>query len=685
MRIIYICPNDQATSVRRQLDTLCPVGQQATYDHLPLNLIGLEESILEPGGIGLICILIDPATAQGRNGGPQAVRDLMMRLEGEHSPAILLMGIASRELLWKYFSPADRAVLKCFPFVQLPSTRLPKWPTMPLSKWRYLRRYALTKGGVIDKLIHDVRNAIRAGILGRTGLDNVVQQLRGLPDISDESIQLLLAEYEPDNADGPLLKWAGMLIAALERRAVVFQPGRLLSRMRQAGTRRPRLMLVEDDLGAAAALRERFEEHFQVVLFHDGAEAIEELKVGGRFYSALVSDLELLEDNGRFDQPVQGIEVLEYAKEHHPHIARRVITSLGRLGVRDLLPEIRLEEILFKAQLARQGPDGLFMEFLEKLLSDVDDRRALQDMHGPDSTLWADVSKERNQQDSKGGGFKRFYYQLKVEDNVRFNKMWAGIKETLERIQEQKAVAEIDGAFLNPGKAKKLLEERDRDYNIGFLTKLLLHRAIMYTRYIDGEEVRYRDDNDKENSYIHWTGWKKAPIQSPKLYRYFTGFGAVWQKPTDPGPGDRTIVFKLVFGPLFPEEVELIQTFPQLHAGRISQFYKSHRELCYCINDILGIIRSSGEHQGRSVFSGRFPLPMENPENMEGIFARTVLEALSREQQGGQRPRAKEAIYDRLLLFRDGTEDFEEQDGTPEFNALPEEMKVLLDECLRIL
>jgi len=612
--------------------------------------------------------------------GLAVCRDLLAQWPHASAPQVVLFSFRNREQLWQQCSEADRHLIKNFPIVQLPSGKLPALVPMSPAKWRYLRKYALTRSGILDHLLHGLRNAIRAGDAGR--VHAVTDQLRGLPDLHDEQIRAVLEMHDPQANANDAIRWAGQLSGAMERRIYSLEPDRLTTRTQARNSRKPHLLLVEDDSATANELSALFTDHFEVKVFNDGAEALHELEIGGRFYDALVADLELLEADKRFDQPVQGIEVLEYAEQKHPHIARRVITALGRRGVRELLPGMSIQDILFKSLLV-QGNDPLFLEFLEKLLRDVDLRRVLQDMPGPDSTLWADVSKEARQQDSKGGGFKRFYYQLKVEDPERFGKLWREINDTIERIRAEDPDLKVDASFVQTEAARSMIGSANRESLIGFLQKLLTHRAILLTRYTDGGEVPYRDETDRGSSYAHLWFWKSRPAASPKSYNYFTGMSGADYRPAKATAKDDVVRFKLKYSRLFREEVELIKRFEDLRADRFGDFFNEQEDLCYSLNQILGFITDHRARETRRpVFKDGYPAELENAMTMDRDFAQNVLVRLSQEPTLPSPSSIRMGVRDLLIDYRVGRGADPADEGTPDFQRLPEDMRQLVDQCI---
>ncbi|MBL0128442.1 MAG: hypothetical protein IPP83_13530 [Flavobacteriales bacterium] len=603
----------------------------------------------------------------------------------------------SREDLWQRTRNIDRFFVKSFPHYQLPLREPIQFKAPSQAKWDYLHKYALTEGGVLDKLLHDLRNALAMGEAGQERIAQLVEQLQGVPDMQGDQVRELLPVYRRDMDADAAMRWAGQLFGALQRRIYSLHPDRRRQQPAVGEERKPLLMLLEDDAAMSAQLAPLFADHFDVKPFHSGAEAMRELEVGGIFYRALVADLELLDDSGRFDQPVQGIEVLEYAEREHSQIARRVVTQLGRRGVQELL-DMNVQHILYKAHL-KNGADDLFMEFLDELLNEVEERRTLQAMPGPNSTFWSDVSAEADKKTGlkkKGGGFRRFYYKVRLEEEARFKAMWAGIERKVRLVLAGDPDLRVDTTLGNTGDAKDFLETRTHEFNADLLARLLTHRMIVLATYPDKAEVVYRDENNKGASYWHKDFWKEVQkdkiekgtlTADQKRFLYFTGFESIGQSATKNEEAGAASKFTLRYGQLFREEVDLLKKFPELHKDRFDDFYLQHEDLCNTLNPILGFI---AEHlrteTRRPAFAQKYPAELENAMTMGKAFAKDVLTALSKEAQLSFVSSARSLVFDYLTEYRDGRrgQDFGEE-GTPDYRGLPNDLKELLDQCLRTL
>jgi|GEM_PF-5202324 len=633
-----------------------------------------------PPEVTQVFILVELNWLGSHLDGLTACRNLMNAWEHESAPQVVLFSFRSREQLWAQCSAADRAILKSFPFVQLPSMQLPATMVMSKAKWRYLRKYALTKSGILDDLIHRLRNAIRAGVAGREAMSRVAVELQDIPDLQDDTIRALLSGKESAVESGDAQRWAGELLSAMDQRLFLLDPETLNKALRTRSSRKPKLLLVEDAEGTRTELAERLSQFFEVHDHSSGADALRELQEAGASYNALICDLELLETNEKFDQVVQGIDILDYAARECKHIPRRVITNLGRRGVLELLPDMKMEDILFKTLIGK-NVDGLFLEFVGNLLNAVEKQRVLLHMYGPNSTVWSDVSLQKDQKDARGGGMRGFYYELMRDRRTDFDAMWSRIADKIKLVVEKHEV-KVSCSFAGTRKAKKQLDSPDTGFKIEFLEKLLTHRMVLLTLYDDGELVPYRNDGDPDNSYRHLPIWEGKPKPAPGAYLYYLGMSAVDVKPiTKPTEKHTVVRFTLKHGPLFKEETELFAKLPKaVRERKLTSFFEEHRNFCFKLNECLHAIHDHLSQKDRSnfAFAADYPPMKNNAGEINKEFASTVLKKLAAEPRKRQNE-AREPVTKVLERFRDGELD---EGTTIEFQALPNDIGGLVDQWI---
>lgn len=612
-------------------------------------------------------------------GGLDLVARILKGHTGHRPPSIALLSLLDRDTLWQKTSNVDRFIVKSFPLHQVPpqgpiTLRLPS-----VTKWNYLCKYALTRSGILNNIRHAVQNAIALGEAGLPRMQESVKQLRGLPDLLDPDLRGWLVTFDTLSTPSEKLRSSAELLGMLDRRILALaEPG--ATRPASAARRKIKVMLVEDEAPTAAHVMAMFDDRFEVVPFEDGVEALKELDAGGEQYQALVCDLELLKSN-RFDQPAIGIDVLERAASHHPHIARRVITGLGRRGVHELLRGMPVEHVLFKAHL-NHGRDSLFVEFLNDLELDADSLRVMKRMIGPRNTNWLDVSRE-DQEDSSGGGYKSFYYQLQRVRLDRFTKMWLDIESTIDSVVNNQDV-KIKCDFGGTRDAKTKMEKIDREDDVVFLQLLLTHRLVMLTKYRPGERVWYRNEDDRSKSYKHLPFWEGMPLMNPAIYRGYLGFGAKNQNVKTPKEPDRLVYFDLKYEQLFLEELKVLKKYPDLRKALEADFYFEHEDLCCRLQYALDVIEEQRKKEPtKAIFTGDYPKSPENPYEIDEAKAEIFLSQLSSEQRLRGENRWRKRIFEELEDFKWGRKGaYVDAEGSPDYHKLPTALKTLFDRCI---
>lgn len=668
-------------SISRAVEVYAPAVREKRKDDQAITKRKDWDQLLKsPPEVGQVFILVELDWLGHDLCGLAACRNFLNAWAHENAPQVVLFSFRSREQLWEQCSTEDKFILKSFPFVQLPSMELPATMVMSKAKWRYLRKYALTKSGILDGLIHRLRNAIRAGKSGRDAMDQVSDELWNMPDLHDDDIRALFARREADKGEVDVPRWAGELLSAMDQRLFLLDPETLNKNLHARSSRKPKLLLVEDAEGTRTELAERLNRFFDVHDVASGADAMRELEEAGASYNALVCDLELLESNEKFDQVVQGIDVLDYTAKAHKHIARRVITNLGRRGVLELLPDMKMEDILFK-NLIGKSVDGLFLEFVGNLLNAVEKQRVLLHMYGPNTTVWSDVSVQKDQKDARGGGLRGYYYELMRDRRADFDAMWSRIADQIKLVLEKREV-KISCSFEGTRKSKKQLDTPDPDAKLKFLEKLLTHRMVLLALYDDGETIAYRNDGDKDNSYRHLPFWEGKPKPAPGAYFYYLGMSALDVKPITKPTVQHTVVrFKFKHGPLFKEETELFAKLPQkVRERKLSSFFDENRDFCFRLNECLHAINAHRSQPGRInfLFAADYPLMKDNTGDIDETFALGVMEKLVAEPNRRQNE-AREPVTSILERFRDGELD---EGTTIEFQALPNDIRGLVDQWI---
>jgi hypothetical protein len=600
-----------------------------------------------------------------------ALELMQNKLLDEKPINIYFTSFAAREFFFDSGTGINKYFSKTFEHTQLPfetgDLKLKFAPILP-AKWDFIKKYALTESGILDRLLHDLRPYLTQS---RDDLDVVVSQfnerIRAISEIAGSDLIEHLGKFDTIRSVSNhlvLQDYLAKMNGLLAKRIIELSPAKA-AKLALDSTRRFKILLLEDDIKEAEHLKEMFSPFFEIVPFEDGEEALLELERYGKFYHAIIIDLELLDKTKKLDQKIQGVEVFEYAKKQLPHIVKKVITGLPSKGVSELL-NISTKDILRKQHLLTFGQDELVVDFILRLESDIKRHLTLVKLRGPNSTFWADFSR----QGGDGGMFKRFYHKLKLEKESRFNNMWKEIRETLKLIESDPNAAKISTEFKKTEDAKGIVDNIDEEETIEFLKTLLLHRLIIIEKYSDGSTMYYRSDRNKERSFSDFPFWAGTLPANPKVYMFYLGFGVDKMQPKDPKAEDTLIHFSIKYNQLFDEEIVFIKEKPALVLNRFSDFYQDHEDFCEIIDYALTSINEHQEDKrGRQYFFQKYPKQLDNLFEMTESYAKEILEALLRENSINIQTIARENVRSLFYEFTYGT--WVDTEWTEEFSELP--------------
>jgi len=245
---------------------------------------------------------------------------------------------------------------------------------------------------------------------------------------------------------------------------------------------------VEDDPAQGKQLKEILSQYFDdVSLFSNGeqAKAALEDSLVTNTYQALFVDMELLEDG--FDQPVMGVDLLDYCEENAPGIATRIITSLPRRGLRVLINKPH-EHILPKNNSGSilSESDNLTQIF-KSLKKEMEDRNKYRERPGPKNGPFG-----KDQKTGRSKTMKNLYYKIKFEKPGEHQKMMQDVQRKAEALfSGQIDATQVDCDF---GRLENLGREENRD----ILELILLHRAIALLHNKENGKIYYGDYEKKE-------------------------------------------------------------------------------------------------------------------------------------------------------------------------------------------
>ncbi|HMQ77450.1 MAG TPA: response regulator [Flavobacteriales bacterium] len=555
-------------------------------------------------------------------------------LQREKPATIIFLSLLGREELYDRTHNLDRFFVKSFPHYQLP---LPldreQKPAEQIelfrpssAKWRYLQQYGLREKGVLDQIAHALDNALLLDddmVLDR--MLPAMEQMQALPDLADEKMKGTIAEWFATTDAGRKRDLASRLRHEIHRRIVALNSAEV-SRLR-ARRNKPRVMLLEDDDSTRASIKGKLDDFVEVDDHADGREALMELREHGVGYRALLCDLSLNEpDTGTrvFEQSVQGVDVLEYAQQHCDGIVTYVITEMGRQGVSEL--QLGRTKVLYKSQLVKGG-ERSFNQFIADLLKDIALHEPLRRKPGPNNAYWGDRSSHSPSGDDSGGGYKTFYYDLKLYREDRFKKMWEGIVEDVQKVMSNDPEIRVSCEFGKEQNAKSLISDITDEVHVDRLQRLLTHRMIMLASYGKDEVIDYKKHTGKL-----WWGWKDGKPRGVKNYFTWIGLG----RSTVDNGSDR---FRLKRGQLFKEEIAQLNANGWGVSNSFTSLWKSNESLCEVLYSALEVIHQhqalSKKRGTRSIFNENYSPLKENYTDVDHALAKEVLTSLSKETYSG--------------------------------------------------
>ncbi len=487
-----------------------------------------------------------------REGYDVANELILTKIPESHIAHLRFLSTKTRQELRAMASAKHQPLVKSFIHLHLPLQKLKPYYFSRLG-YNYLRNYCLTSTGQIDQLLHDLQKygGVQPDIhLVEENIRRVIimgEHLVGAEafKIAEEMLEILKRLDRSETLTVIQHKLPG-LIKQLEKKRDEKQQNAIEKLPYKA-------MLVEDDPAQGEQLKEILSQYFdEVSLFSNGeqAKAALEDSLITNTYQALFTDMELLEDG--FDQPVMGVDLLDFCEENAPGIATRIITSLPRRGLRVLINK-RNEHILPKNNSGSilSESDNLAQVF-KSLKKEIEERNKYRERPGPKNGPFG-----KDQKTGRPKTMKNLYYKIKFEKPGEHQKMMQDIQRRAAAFfSGQMDATQVDCDF---GRLENLGREENRD----ILELILLHRAIALLHNKENGKIYYGDfekkEVDKAGKSI-FKGLKNGYCDSfsPRLgddaKAYFVsklGFTGHWNKPVG-----SMLYQEILEEDLFPEEAK---------------------------------------------------------------------------------------------------------------------------------
>lgn len=414
---------------------------------------------------------------------------------------ICFYSFQSRKNIYRQIPDKHRFLVKALPFEDILSIKDSyKFPTENIagSKLHFFKTYAFLDYGIIDDFAHRLKGISEKQPGFETALESQFREIAGYKEIIGTKIQAFLSKISVHATEA-----RNQLIQLLEER---------VSELSGEKTAKPkafesnyRILVVEDSVNDMETIRTSLRRYYgsdddftQNTLFlSSGEEALSELKANGDNFDFIITDLELLDEEG-FYQRVQGVEVYDYASTRLKKTVTGVITGYGRKGIEKLL-RIQQEFILSKQHIHRFGGDEEIDRLMLNLLHAYKQR---------ERSAFYDVGPEK-------GIFERIGYRTELSRLINEDRevYHTGMWEEARRL----AGLYINNTLLQntPGWSAELISAKSGIRNIFDFIKekhaaLLAHRLIVLHYYLMSDKAFDEADfKDKVSGFMQFDNYGK--------------------------------------------------------------------------------------------------------------------------------------------------------------------------------
>lgn len=429
---------------------------------------------------------------------------------------LAFFSLSERKVIHKNNTGTLQIFTQCFPhYKPSPHTPLSSIPIKACSerKFNYLRKYSLTQSGILDRLEHDMRQVEQ---LSDNQVDSLIRRLKSNADI----IGPQALQYVHGCNTARFKSRAGIIHKALIERIRTQQTATESeqdSRLNDRENWKPKVVLVEDKPVQLEQLKEKLEPYFKLYCFHKGSATIEFLKTDGKIINAIICDMELLDEDTEFCQDTEGIDIIEFVEQHHPHIAIRVISGLPRRALRQLLPDMKVSSIAFKQLLLHDSPSYI-EDFVHELQKEIDKKTVLRALPGPENTLWGNHPRQKT---GTAGRLKQYYYSLSTDHPREFHQMWEEVDDFVKKVTKKEA--KIDTNFPK-NKKRNRIADMPLQMGLHYLKNLLINRLFWiktlynghpeypidfsdYRSYFSNDFLLYSSNNKRFSQYASLCGF----------------------------------------------------------------------------------------------------------------------------------------------------------------------------------
>lgn len=412
-------------------------------------------------------------------------------------------------------------------------------PDISSKKFDYLKNYCLLRSGILDRLEHDVKNLLNNIDLAK--LQKAIDEIQVNKDILTPEI----ISFTKKLAAVTDFEKRERLLNDIHHSLLVLQ--NQINNPEECSEKKShvKVMLVEDDEVTLSKLKEQLGQYFHnITPFQKGSNAFSELEQNARQYDVVITDMELLDEN--FDDEKQGIDILELCEIKYPYIVTRVITALPKNALKRLIGK-GIGEIVFKSRTGDMviPPFENLVEFVKQIEKDVQKKRQLRKMQGPEISWW-------------GKYLTKQLYITKIEEPEKYN----AIRQTAINQANRFIKGELD-ALRNDEKISvkfKQVKETGSNPESGWdiIELLLTHRLIALWFSAKHLWKEFYFFGDSYEAYVKLNGFQQG-LESKSIKAYFnTSLGLSVKGASE----KRKLLKRCKILPknLFPEEIEWLSS-----------------------------------------------------------------------------------------------------------------------------
>jgi CheY-like chemotaxis protein/disulfide oxidoreductase YuzD len=488
--------------------------------------------------------------------------DLIEKINGKEY-CLHFFSFQNRKTIYEKIPDKYKFLVKALPFTDiLELERNYRYPidNMSLDKLSFFKTYAFLDYGIIDNFIH----RLEAVKVSQSNFQETIKKYLSELSSYKEFIGKNVFDHI-NNTDNYTSLQILQLIQLLRDRVLELTDDRP-SQLKDFGSQY-KIMVIEDNHEDLNIIRNSLKRYYDTEAFSkntkffiSGEEALETLKEHGNDFDFVISDLELLDEEG-FYQKVQGVDIYNYVINRLNKTVVGLITGYGRKGVVRLL-DIDQNHILSKQHLRRfnenEELDNLLKFLLEeyqrrenKIFYDVGPLLGIASISGYRITLSRLIEADKEK-----------YYKEVWRKAMILASMYAKgdlYKETIGWSQDLKS----------PKSSIKDLED--------FIEKkhavLLAHRLIVLYYYVKNNQI-FDEDGFKESvtQFMDLDDYSKGYLTTRLGFNRKLNFRKNTTEVNNHGEivigkyrgADYKTIHKILFTSLFPEERDWIE----LHGGQ---------------------------------------------------------------------------------------------------------------------